>query len=62
MIKNLTKRSSCHRTLTKNLIRPLLCRIGEGNSSRDLLSWSQVHIDDRDEADLVAQQVEETKN
>jgi hypothetical protein len=36
-------------SLSKNLIRPLLCRIAEDDGSRDVLSRSQMDINKRDE-------------
>jgi hypothetical protein len=56
MMKSLMKRiEQLRRSLSKNLIRPP-CRIAEEDGSGDLLSRSQMHIDEQDEVALAVQQ------
>jgi hypothetical protein len=57
MMKNLKKRARSHEDhFPKSLFALSWCRIAEDNGSEDLLSRSQMHIDERDEVALVAQQ------
>jgi hypothetical protein len=50
MVKNLMKRVSSHEDcFPKNLFPLYRCRIAEDNGFRDLLSSSQMHVDERDE-------------
>jgi hypothetical protein len=57
MIKNLKKQASSHEDhFLKTLFILSWCRITEYDGSRDLLSQSQMHVDERDEVALVAQQ------
>jgi hypothetical protein len=56
MMMNLKKRSSSHvEHILKALFALSWCRIAEDDSSEDMLSWSPMHVDDRDEV-VVAQQ------
>jgi hypothetical protein len=56
-MKNLKKRaSSCKDYFSKTIFAISRCRIAEDNSSEDLLSRSQMHIDGHDEVVLAAQQ------
>jgi hypothetical protein len=51
---NLMKQSSSHiECFPKTLFVISRCRIAEDDGSRDLLSQSQMHVDDRDEELLV---------
>jgi hypothetical protein len=57
VMMNLEKRSSSHlEHLPKTLFILSRCRIIEDDGSRDLLSRSQMHIDERDKVALVAQE------
>jgi hypothetical protein len=57
MMKNLKKRASSRDDrFPKTLFALSRCRIVEDDGSRDLLSRSQMHVDERDEVVLVAQQ------
>jgi hypothetical protein len=57
VVKNLMKRaSSCEDRFPKTLFILSRCRIAEDDDSGDLLSRSQMHVDERDEVALVAQQ------
>jgi hypothetical protein len=57
VVKNLTKRA-CGREdrFSKTLFGLSRCRITENDGSGDLLSQSQIHIDEQDEVVLPAQQ------
>jgi hypothetical protein len=56
MMKNFKKRvSSREDRFPKTLFALSRCMIAEDNGSRDLLFWSQMHIDEQDEVALVAQ-------
>jgi hypothetical protein len=56
-VKNFTKRASSREDrFSKILFTLSRCRIAKNDDSRDLLSRSQMHIDERDEVALVAQQ------
>jgi hypothetical protein len=56
-VKNLTKRASSHEDrFSKTLFTLSRCRIAENDGSGDLLSRLQIHIDERDEIVLAAQQ------
>jgi hypothetical protein len=55
VMKNLMKRASSHEDrLLKTLFGLSRCRIAEDDGSRDLLSRSQIHIDEWDEVALAA--------
>jgi hypothetical protein len=57
MMKNLMKRASSHKDRFPNTLFTLSrCRITEDDGSGDLLSQSQMHIDERDEEVLAVQQ------
>ena len=57
MMKNLKKRASSREDrFPKTLFALSRCRIAEDDGSGDLLSRSQMHVDERDEAVLAAQQ------
>jgi hypothetical protein len=57
VMMNLEKRSSNHvERFPKTLFSLFWCRIAEHDGSGDLLSWSQMHINERDEVALAAQQ------
>jgi hypothetical protein len=57
MMKNLKKQSSNHKDhFPKILFALSQCRITEDNSYGDLLSRSQMHINEWDEVALAAQQ------
>jgi hypothetical protein len=57
MMKNLKKRASSRKDhFPKTLFILSRCRIIEDDGSRDLLSRSQMHIDERDAVALVTQQ------
>jgi hypothetical protein len=57
MVKNLMKRESSHvNHFPKTLFALSRCRIAEDNGSEDLLSQSHMHVDERDEVVLAAQQ------
>jgi hypothetical protein len=57
MVKNLMKRASNREDhFSKTLFTLSRCRIAEEDSFRDLLSRSQMHVDERDEVVLPAQQ------
>jgi hypothetical protein len=57
VMKNLKKRASSHEDrFPKTLFALSRCRITKDDGSGDLLSQSQMHIDERDEVALVAQQ------
>jgi hypothetical protein len=57
VVKNLTKRASSHEDcFPKTLFTLSQCRIAEDDGSRDQLSQSQMHIDERDEVASAAQQ------
>jgi hypothetical protein len=57
MMKNLKKRANSRDDrFPKTLFTLSRCRIAEDDGSRDLLSQSQMHVDERDEVVLVAQQ------
>jgi hypothetical protein len=57
MMKNLNKQASnCEDRFLKILFTLSQCRITKGDCFRDLLSRSQMHIDERGEGALVAQQ------
>jgi hypothetical protein len=56
-MKNLRKRASCHEDrFPKALFTFSRCRIAEDDGSGDLLSRSQMYIDERDEVASAAQQ------
>ncbi len=56
-MKNLKKRDSSHEDhFPKILFTLSRCRIAEDNGSEDLLSRSQMHIDERNRVVLVTQQ------
>jgi hypothetical protein len=56
-MKNQKKRASSHKDhFSKILLALSLCRITEDDGFRDLLSRSQMPIDERDEVALAAQQ------
>jgi hypothetical protein len=57
VVKNLTKRASSHEDrFPKTLFALSRCRIAEDYGSGDLLSRSQMHVDERDEVASAAQQ------
>jgi hypothetical protein len=57
MMKNLTKRASSREDrFSKTLFVLSWCRIVDDDDSGDLLSRSQMHIDERDEVVSAAQQ------
>jgi hypothetical protein len=57
VVKNLTKRASSREDyFPKTLFTLSRCRIAEDDGFRDLLSRSQMHIDERNEVVLAAQQ------
>jgi hypothetical protein len=57
VMKNLKKRARSHEDRFPKILFTLSqCRIIEDNGSKDLLFQSQMHIDERDEVVLVAQQ------
>jgi hypothetical protein len=57
MMKNLKKRASSREDhFSKTLFILSWCRITEDDGSGDLLSRSQMHVDERDEVALAAQQ------
>jgi hypothetical protein len=57
MMKNLKKQASSHEDrFQKTLFALSRCRITEDNGSRDLLSRSQMHVDEWNEVTLTAQQ------
>jgi hypothetical protein len=57
VVKNLMKRASSHEyRFPKTLFGLSQCRIAEDDGSGDLLSRSQMHIDERDEVASAAQQ------
>jgi hypothetical protein len=57
LVKNLTKRASSHEDrFPKTLFTLSRCMIAEDDGSRDLLSQSQMHVDEQDEVASVAQQ------
>jgi hypothetical protein len=54
-MKNLKKRASSREVcFSKTLFALSRCRIAEDDGSGDLLSQSQMHIDERDEVALAA--------
>jgi hypothetical protein len=54
MMNNLKKRGSSREDrFSKTLFSLFRCRITEDDSFRDLLSRSQMHVDERDEVALV---------
>jgi hypothetical protein len=57
VVKNLTKRAGSREDrFSKTLFGLSRCRITENDGSGDLLSQSQIHIDEQDEVVLPAQQ------
>jgi hypothetical protein len=57
VVKNLTKQASSHEDcFLKTLFALSRCRLAEDDGSRDLLSRSQMHVDERDEVASAAQQ------
>jgi hypothetical protein len=57
MMINLEKQSSSHvERFPKTLFALSQCRIAKYNGFRDMLSWSQMHVDDQDEIGLAALQ------
>jgi hypothetical protein len=57
MVKNLMKRASSHEDrFPKTLFALSQCRIAEDDGSRDLLSRSQMHIDEWDKVASMVQQ------
>jgi hypothetical protein len=57
VVKNLTKRASSREyRFPKTLFALSRCRIAENDSFEDLLSRSQMHVDERDEVASAAQQ------
>jgi hypothetical protein len=57
VVKNLKKRASSHENhFPKTLFTLSRCRITEDDGPEDLLSQSQMHVDERDEVTLAAQQ------
>jgi hypothetical protein len=57
MMKNLKKRASSREDrFPKTIFTLSRCRIAEDDGSRNLLSQSRIHIDERDEVALAAQQ------
>jgi hypothetical protein len=55
MVKNLTKRAGSREDrFSKTLFDLSRCRITENDGSGDLLSQSQIHIDEQDEVVLPA--------
>jgi hypothetical protein len=58
MVKNLKKRASSREDHFLKISFALSrCRIAEDDGSRDLLSSSQMHVDERDEEVLTAQRM-----
>jgi hypothetical protein len=56
-VKNMTKRASSREDcFPKILFVFSRCRIAEDDGSGDLLSWLQMHIDERDEVTSTTQQ------
>jgi hypothetical protein len=56
VVKNLTKRASHHEDrFPKTFIAISRCRIAEDDGFGDLLSQSQMHVDERDEIASTAQ-------
>jgi hypothetical protein len=57
VMKNIKKRASSREGhFPKTLFALFQCKIADDDGSRDLLSRSQMHINERDEVALVAQQ------
>jgi hypothetical protein len=57
MVKNLMKRVSSHKDRFPKILFTLSqCRIAEDDSFRDLLSRSQMHVDEWDEVPSATQQ------
>jgi hypothetical protein len=56
-MKNLKNWVSYHEDyFSKTLFTLSRCRIAENDNFGDLLSWSQIHVDERDEVVLAVQQ------
>jgi hypothetical protein len=57
MVKNFTKQASSHKDrFSKTVFILSRCRIAEDDGFRDLLSRSQMHVNERDKEVLAAQQ------
>jgi hypothetical protein len=62
VVKNLKKRASSRENhFPKTLFTLSQCRITEDDGPGDLLSQSQMHVDERDEVTLAAQQRRKTR-